>query len=100
MKQLEKKYEGMELVHERSNKVWFCWMQGLEQAPKLVRVCYESLKNNLQGREIIVLTSKNIHDYVSLPDFIEEKYRKGVMTAAHYADMLRLELLIAMVVRG
>ena len=94
MKQLEKKYEGMELAHERSNKVWFCWMQGLEQAPKLVRVCYESLKKNLQGREIIVLTSKNIHDYVTLPDDIEEKYQKGIVTMVQYTDMLRLELLI------
>ena len=95
MKELEKKYEGMEWTHERSNKVWFCWLQGLEHAPKLVKVCYESLKKNLRERDIIVLTSENIQEYVSLPDFIEEKYRKGVMTAAHYADMLRLELLIA-----
>lgn len=93
MKQVERKYESIDLPHQRSSKVWFCWMQGIEHAPKVVKVCYESLKKNLKEREIIVLTSENIHDYVALPEMIEEKYRKGIITQAHYADLMRLELL-------
>lgn len=94
MKQLEKKYEDVERVQKRTNKVWFCWMQGLENAPQVVKVCYQSLKKNLKGKEIIVITSDNIHDYVTFPDFIEEKYKKGIIPMVHYTDMLRLELLI------
>lgn len=94
MKQLEKKYEDVELLQKRTNKVWFCWMQGLDCAPQVVNVCYHSLKKNLKGKEIIVITSENIHDYVTFPDFIEEKFKKGIIPMAHYTDMLRLELLI------
>ena len=94
MKKLEKKYEDVDLVQKRTDKVWFCWMQGLDSAPKVVNVCYHSLKKNLKGKEIIVITNENIHDYVTFPDFIEEKFKKGIIPMAHYTDMLRLELLI------
>ena len=35
------------LLHETSNKVWICWFQGMEQAPDLIKKCYESIKENL-----------------------------------------------------
>ena len=30
--------------HLMSNKVWVCWFQGMDQAPKIVQKCYQSLK--------------------------------------------------------
>ena len=27
-----------------SNKVWFCWFQGIENAPELVKKCYKSMQ--------------------------------------------------------
>ena len=94
MKQLEKKYEYVELLQKRTNKVWFCWLQGLDQAPDLVKMCYASLKRHLKGKEIIVLTSENIHEYVSFPEFIMEKYKKGILDNTRLSDLARLELLI------
>lgn len=77
-----------------SRFVWVCWLQGMENAPELVKVCYESLKGNLIEREVILLTSENIRQYVILPDYIEDKFRKGIIPMAQYTDLLRLELLI------
>ncbi len=79
---------------ERSNKVWFLWLQGLECAPVLVQRCYASLCENLADREIVLLTEKNYREYVTFPATISEKIEKGTITRTHFSDLLRLELLI------
>lgn len=76
-----------------SNKVWICWFQGEEHAPELIKTCIQSMRKQLQGREIIVLTEKNISDYTEIPDYIIEKYKKGWISRAHYSDILRIDLL-------
>ena len=101
---LEKKYRGVleeldkrfddSLSHEFSNKVWICWFQGMENAPALVQKCFESAKKNLTDREIILITSENMNQYVQFPDYIIEKWKAGVITHTHLTDLLRLELLI------
>lgn len=94
MKSAEKRYEGMQLPHERPDIIWFCWLQGMASAPEIVKVCYQSLKANIENREIVLLTQENISDYVQFPDYIQEKFRKRRIPFAHYSDLLRLELLI------
>lgn len=81
-------------VGEQSRKIWVCWLQGMESAPVLVKVCFRSLLHHLKDRELILLTEENIAQYVTLPDDIEKKRRDGIIPMAHYTDMLRLELLI------
>jgi hypothetical protein len=82
------------LEHVSSNKVWICWFQGMEQAPALVQRCYKSVKENMPDREIVLITSENMADYVQFPDYIIEKWKKGQITHTHMTDLLRLELLI------
>lgn len=89
----DKEYDKT-LPHESSNKVWICWFQGIENAPALVQKCYESVKKNLTDREIVLITSENMVQYVQFPDFILEKWQKGIITHTHLTDLLRLELLI------
>lgn len=101
---LEKKYKkylyefdrnyDQGLTHETSNKVWTCWFQGIGNAPDIVQRCHDSLCNNLAGREIIVITSENMCQYVNFPEFITDKWKRGQITYTHMADLLRLELLI------
>lgn len=74
--------------------IWIMWMQGMEKAPELVKRCYDSIcRNKPDGYEIILLSMHNIFDYIMLPDFILEKYDKGIITATHLSDIIRLELL-------
>lgn len=82
------------LQHTQSNKVWVCWLQGMDDAPVLVKRCYESLQKYLENREIIVITSKNFYEYVTFPEYILQKYESGIITKTHFSDLLRLELLI------
>jgi len=95
--------------HKRTKKIWFCWLQGLEAAPEVVKACYNSLVRHLgvagrgstgspiarnEGYEIIVIDGKNWREYVELPEYVVEKWLKGLIPAAHFSDLLRLELLI------
>jgi len=86
-------YNKFEGKRKNCNKVWVCWFQGMEQAPLLVRRCYEQMKRNLKKEEIVLITDENIDNYVQFPDYIMQKYHKGVITRTHLTDLLRLELL-------
>ncbi|MEI3394978.1 MAG: capsular polysaccharide synthesis protein [Clostridia bacterium] len=83
----------IEQKKEFSNKIWICWFQGIENAPDIVKKCYNSVKNNLSNKEIILITEKNMSDYVSFPDYIMKKWKAGIITNTHMTDLLRLELL-------
>ena len=76
-------------------RIWFCWLQGMDQAPALVKACLHSLRTleDEAGCEIVILTADNYSQWVSLPDYIVEKYHKGHIPHALFGDILRLELL-------
>lgn len=99
---LRKKYASTVTEYRRSpkvnsaahcNKVWVCWLQGMESAPALVQKCYESLQTNLRDKEIVLLTESNYRDYISFPGFIEDKIKSGAITRTHLSDLMRIELL-------
>lgn len=78
----------------QSNKVWICWLQGMDSAPPLVQRCYRSVQTHLKDREIILLTQDNYRDYVTFPEHIQKKIDSGIITKTHMSDLLRLELLL------
>lgn len=82
------------LPHEQSNKVWICWFQGLENAPKLVQKCVQSVRDNMTDKEIVIITENNVSEYVQFPEYIWKKWKSGAITHTHMTDLLRLELLI------
>ncbi len=87
-------FEGCKCEQSKPGIVWFCWLQGLELAPPIVKACYASLKRNISGKELRIIDESNRRDYVQLPEFIEQRREKGQIPPAMFADLLRLELLI------
>ena len=77
-----------------SGRVWFCWLQGMTDAPPLVRACLESQQRCFGKEAVVVLDAENYTQWATMPDYVVEKYRKGIMPAAMFSDMLRLELLL------
>lgn len=73
--------------------VWSCWLQGWENAPDIAKACLASLKRGLKGVEIVELDGENYIQWVTLPEYIVEKYKKGYIPHAMFSDMLRLQLL-------
>jgi hypothetical protein len=80
-------------IGENEPVYWTCWLQGIEQAPDIVKACVHSAQKYAAGRRIIVITYENLETYAALPDFILEKHRQGHIPAAHFTDMLRIYLL-------
>ena len=86
--------------------IWWCWLQGLDEAPQIVKACYASLVQEFKGSkvqegqgisgvyEIKVIDAKNWKDYIELPDYIVTKWEKKQIPPALFSDLLRLELLI------
>lgn len=86
---------SLALADKGTDYVWFCWLQGLDQAPKLVQQCYESAISAYQGkRKVVLITEANYRSYVTFPQEIQDKIDQGVISGAHLADLIRLELLI------
>ena len=91
-----------QLEHKRSKIIWFCWLQGIENASEVVKVCYRSLTRHLgiagqarnEGYEVKVIDEKNWREYIDLPDYIIRHREKKQIPPAHFSDLLRLELLI------
>ena len=87
---LEKR-EGDSILQQM---IWIFWWQGMDNAPLVVQKCYDSVKRNFPDWKITVLTADNYQDYVSFPNYIEEKRNKGIISLTHFSDLMRLELLI------
>ena len=76
------------------NTVWFMWLQGIDNAPEIVRKCLESQRNCLSEKNIVILDEKNVFEYITLPQYILEKREAGIIADAHFSDLIRNELLI------
>jgi mannosyltransferase OCH1-like enzyme len=74
--------------------IWTCWLQGYNNAPPIVKTCINSMRKYAGEYEVIILTEETINDYVSMPDFILKKYKAGIISKAHFSDLLRTLLLI------
>lgn len=86
--------EATSAPRERIKHIWFCWLQGMDAAPELVKACLRSLERWLPDYEITIITAENYREYVQLPDYVERKYRKGHVPHANFSDLIRLDLLV------
>lgn len=91
--EIDRTYDVL-MPHKNCKKIWVCWLQGMEDAPEIVKTCFKSIKRCITSREIILITGKNYREYIEFPSFIQEKIDKGIIKGAHMTDLLRLELLI------
>ena len=61
--------------------------------PDIIRMCYNSICNNSNGRKVVLLTKDNVDDYVQMPTFIMEKVKRGYISFTHLSDLIRVSLL-------
>lgn len=94
LNELIEKYKDIIISDEPCKIVWFCWMQGLENAPELVKACFKSQQKYIRNKEFIVISNENYRQYIEFPQYIEDKVRKGIIPYSHFTDLIRLQLLI------
>lgn len=82
-----------DLPRKNSEKIWLCWLQGLDNAPDLVKACYNSLKKNITNKDIVIITNENYKNYIDFPEYINNKIKLGKISFTHFSDLIRLELL-------
>lgn len=98
-KRLKKEYAHYTYTHTPDStnpypdKIWTCWLQGEDNAPEIVKRCLASIRLYAGKREVIVITEKNIEQYVTFPAHIIRKKQKGIITNTHFSDILRIYLL-------
>lgn len=80
------------VCRDAEDKIFSIWLQGEENAPEIIKACFRSMRANF-SQELVVLDSNTLQEYIDLPDFIMEKYRKGKISHAHFSDICRVELL-------
>lgn len=91
------KYQKMEAEpfgEEVSPYIWVCWWQGENDMSPIVKECYRRICKYDQGKKVVLITDENLNEWVSFPNYIIEKYQKGIITKTHFSDLLRTELLL------
>lgn len=78
---------------QKNDTIWVCWLQGEKDAPPLVKACINSLRKNMPEKRIVVLTESSIQEYVQFPAYIWEKRKSGLISHAHFSDLLRVAIL-------
>lgn len=74
--------------------IWICWLQGIKNAPDLVRICIESVKRNMpEDFDLVLLSGDNLYKYLKLPRYIYDKLHRGIITKTHFSDIIRAEIL-------
>lgn len=82
-------------IGDSSCNIWVLWYQGLENAPQVVKDNVRRLNKLTQDTKYKVrfLNKDNISNYLALPDYINEKVKKGQITLTHLSDIIRAGLL-------
>ncbi len=80
-------------VHDVPKIIWTAWLQGLDNAPEIVKACWESQQTHFPDYDVRILDMNNYRQWVDLPEEITEKYRKGRIPPASFSDLLRLTVL-------
>lgn len=88
----KRRFEGEQLNLKENTPVWVCWLQGIENAPEIVKCCVNSIISNVEGK-IHIITYNNYAKYVTISEHIIKKHRCGIISKTHFSDILRLALL-------
>lgn len=99
IKRKYKKYIGRENstkynCENMQDTIWFCWLQGLDSAPELIKNCYDSINYHKSDMNLILITKDNFKEYTNLPNFIIEKWESGKIPPAHFSDLIRVNILL------
>ena len=75
-------------------RIWQYWEQGLENAPEIVQACLDSVVKHNPDIERVIISPKNVREYVNIPEFIYKLKEKGIIKLAQFSDILRTYLLV------
>lgn len=78
---------------DKGKRIWLMWLQGENEAPKLVKTCINSIKEENKNAIVQVITKENVRNYIDVPDRLQRLFDDGKVSATHYSDYCRVALL-------
>lgn len=89
------RYDFKPLKKFKDDKIiWQLWFQGYDNAPQLVKRCFDSVQKQMGDEyQIIILDEKSISEYIALPPFVWDKLKQGALSKTFFSDLLRVCLL-------
>lgn len=92
------KYKKIKLLADMSPQrltVWTCWLDGESAMPELVYMCYQRLKKMVDRKiaKVTLITLSNYEEYIDVPEYIVNKFKLGIISPAHFSDVIRFCLL-------
>lgn len=73
-----------------TKKIWLLWIQGISDAPYIVKACYQSWLEKNPGWEVVILDENTLTDYLG-QDFSLHKNTGNNLASA--SDIIRVNLL-------
>ena len=73
--------------------IFMMWYQGIKKAPRVVKMCFQSVFVNREKHPLILLDKHNLRRYLKLPSYIYHKFRRGRIGYAAFSDIVRTGLL-------
>ena len=82
-----------EPVEEDEQIIFQYWHQGKENAPDLIKECFESVQKYQGDKKIIVISFDTVKDYVDIPQKFYDLVNSKKIPIAIFSDIVRLYLL-------
>lgn len=78
-----------------SAPIWMCWLQGEEDLKNhpIASLCLDNVQKSIENHKLILITSENVEEYITIPVSIKSAYHRNIMRTAHYVDYIRVSLL-------
>ena len=73
--------------------IWTAWLQGEAEIPEVIRMNLASIVRNAGKHNVVVISKDNLDQYLDLSPVIKSKYQEGIISYAHYSDIIRIMLL-------
>ena len=86
--------QSTQIGDEATTIIWQYWESKNETIPPLVKACLNSVDKYKGHCRRILLTPKNLKEYIELPDIIYKMKESGKMCTAHFVDIVRTALLV------
>lgn len=76
-----------------NGNIWVLWWQGIDDAPDIVKICINSIKQNRGTREVVILNKDNYKNFIYIDSTYEDMLNTGKISITQFSDLLRLNLL-------
>ena len=88
-----KNFDNSNAIKPNNKQIWIFWWQGLGKAPKIVKMCYQSVLKNFKDGNITIITQDNYKDYTNIPQIIIDKLNAKKFSLTHFSDIIRESVL-------